>query len=80
MGVTDAASLFDILHGSYDSKLAIERLRAQYRCLLEFLDTTPQKWSALIPVSPPNDSLGGADHDPVSCLYPVPGLLPPPSP
>ncbi len=28
----------------------------------------------------PNHGPGGADHDPVSCLYPVLGLLPPPSP
>jgi hypothetical protein len=32
------------------------------------------------PCGPSNYGPGGADHDPVSCLYPLPGLLPPPDP
>ena len=36
--------------------------------------------SSQTPRGPPNHRPGGADHDPVSRLYPVPGLLPPPSP
>jgi hypothetical protein len=62
------------------SPLFIHQLsRSRWRIDTEVFQTITTV-SSQTPRGPPNHRPGSADHDPVSGLYPVPGLLPPPSP
>ncbi len=60
------------VHSSAQSQPLANRYRS--------LSDHHHRLSSQTPRGPPNHRPGGADHDPVSGLYPVPGLLPPPSP
>ena len=58
------------------SSVESQPLANRYRSLSDH----HHRLSSQTPRGPPNHRPGGADHDPVSGLYPLPGLLPPPSP